>query len=459
MFVAGLNPVAAQALELGFHALLSAELSDNVNAANSPDEESGLTASGLIGIYGEQRSRNVDAGFTGEIETRRLLSDGDADFNTLTRFLGAADFSLSPRSWRWYVGDILGGVRVDNAVQTIDESTIARRNIFVTGPSFDYTVQGRSRTHARLQYVRQTEDADELETLYTASFRHEHETTPGSYFGISVGDIYTDLPANAAVAGLNSSDDYNRSTASIFWNRVTGLVELYGEAGSTHYDTDEESLDGFTTRLRITRRLGPKTAISLSLGRDLNDQTLSTIESLIASGSDAIAVRPEVAGFYEETRVGLSYTYQSTFTSVDLGVGLAQFDYRLLTSEVPNGLTADLEDHLQGSAFASLSRHLSNRLRGELGFSYERQDYDNRVDETDSILASALLVYRLSTSFELEGGLVHDSASGRLTRFPDGVGVEEAVDITENRATLGIRWAPPSRASQDMTVELKSLLP
>lgn len=452
-------PATAWSLDLGFEGRLTLDHSDNINSANSPDEEAGQTAGAVFGVYGEQKSRIVNAAFTGEIDTRREFSDGDSSYDTLTRFLGAAEFSLTPRSWRWYVGDILGGVRADNAVQTIDDTEVDRRNVFVTGPSFEYDVEGRSRTRARLLYVNQSEDNDDLETLYTATASYERDTTPGSYLGVRVGNIFTDIPDESENANIRQDGDFNRSTVAAYINRARGFVELYGELGVTRYDTDEESLNGLNARVQALRQLGPMTSVSISLSRDLNDQTLSTIESLIESGGDGVGVRPEVAGFFEETRLDIGYSFQSTNTSIDLGLGVAQQDYQLLGADSSSLiLEADSEDQLQGFATASMARRLSNRLRTELSFSYERQTYDNRVDETDSILASAQLIYSLSRSFELEGGVVHDSATGVLTRFNTGVGQEEDVDVTENRVIIGVRWAPPSRASQDLTVELKSLL-
>ena len=461
MLMVLLYPATAQSLDLGFEGLLSAESSDNVYGVNSPDEEDGVTVGVLLGVYGEQRSRMVDAAFTGEIDTRRIVSDDDPSFDTITRFLGAAEFALTPRSWRWYVGDILGGVRTDNAIQTIDDTTIDRRNVFVTGPSFEYDVEGWSRTRARLLYVNQTEDSDVLETLYTANASYERDTTPGSYLGIRGGNVFTDLPDESENPDLTQEGDFNRSTVAVYTNQSRRFLDLYGELGVTRYDADEESLNGLNAQLRAIRQLGPMTSISASLTRDLNDQTLSTVESLIASGGDAVGLRPEVAGFFEETRLDVRYSFQSTDTGVDVGVGVAQQDYQYTQLD----LSADIEDQQHGFAYGSLSRRLSSRLRTELAISYERQTYDNRDDETDSILASAQLIYRLSSSFDLEAGVVHDAANGVLTRYRPGVGDEEDVvgvaediDSTENRITIGLRWTPPSRASQDLTVELKSLL-
>jgi len=450
---------SATALDIGFEGLLSLETSDNVAGANSPDEEDGLIGGAQIGVYGEQRSRLVDAAFSGEIDTRRTDTEDDSDVNTVTRFLGAAEFYLTPRSWRWYVGDILGGVRTDNAIQPIDDNSVDRRNVFVTGPSFEYDVEGVSRTRARLLYVNQTEDNETLETLYNGSFSYERDTTSGSYYGFRLADIFTDLPEEANNTDDQTDEpDFNRLSSSVFWNRLRGFLEVYGEIGVTRYDADDETLDGLNAQLRATRTLGPQTSFSIALTRDLSDQTLSTIESLISSGGDAVGVRPEASGFFAETRLGLEYSFQSSWTSLDLGMGIAELDYKLLSIDADIAINANSEDQLQGFAYASVSRRISNRLRGEFSVNFERREFDNRRDESDSILATAHLIYRLSRSFELEGGIVHDTATGLRTRFNTGVGLEEDIDVTENRFTIGLRWAPPSRASQDLTVELKSLL-
>lgn len=458
LLLSALLAFPAQALDLGFEGRVALEHSDNIDSVNSPDEEAGQTANAVFGVYGEQRSRSLNAAFKGEIDTRSDVSEDDSSFDTLTRFLGAAEFSLTPRSWRWYVGDILGGVRTDDAVQTIDESDIDRRNVFVTGPSFEYDVEGRSRTRARLLYVNQTEESENLETLYSGTASYERDTTPGSYIGIRAGNVFTDLPEESENPDIRQEGDFNRSTLAVYTLRERGFLQLFGELGVTRYDADEESLDGFNARAEATRQLGPLTSISLSLSHDLNDQTLSTVESLIASGGDSVAVRPEVAGFFEETRLELGYSFQGTDTSVDVGAGVSRQDYRLLGADAALGLDADGQDQFQSFAFGALSKRLSLRLRSELSVSYERETFDNRNDETDSILATAMLFYSLSRSFELETGLVHDSASGLITRFNTGAAVEEDVDVTENRFIIGLRWAPPSRASQDLTVELKSLL-
>lgn len=443
----------ALALDIGFQGLFYAQASDNINGDNSPDEEAGSSAGGVISVFGEQKSRLVDAAFSGELDTRRVLSEDNTKFSTVSRFLGAAEFYITPRSWRWYVGDILGGIRDDNAVQNIDDSKADRRNVFVTGPSFAYDVSGVSSTRARALYVNQIEEDDQIESLYIADFSYSRTTTPGSYFGFRVGNIYTDIPANSDRV---SGDDYNRSGASVYVNQLSGFLTLYGEIGVTRYDTEDESLNGLNAIASATRLLGPQSSITARLTRSLNDQTLSAVESLIGSGGEGVALRPETAGIFAENRLTLDYSLQASVTSFDAGVGLVQQDYRLLSADA--NLSADGEDQVQSFAYAALGNRLSERLRGELGISYQRQEYDNRADESDSILASAQLIYRLSRSFELEGSIAHDTATGTRTRFNTGVAEEQEIDVTENRFRIGVRWSPPTRASRELTVQLKSLL-
>lgn len=437
------------------------ESSDNVEGANAPDEQDGIIQSVVLGVYGEQRSQRVRAAFSGELDTRKTSTSDDSDINSISRFLGAAEFKLTPRSWTWYVGDILGGVRTDDALQPIDDANIERRNVFVTGPAFEYTRQGVSRTSARALYVNQTQNDDELEDLYTVNFSHERDLTPGSYFGFRLGNIYTDLPENTDtdLEDLESEDDFNRATMGVFYNRRIGFLNLFGEVGVTRYDAEDESLDGLNAELRATQELGPQTSASVFIERDLSDQSLNAVESLVQSGDTAVGVAPNASGFFTETRIGAEYSFQGTDTVVNLGIGIAELDYALLSGGAQiASINIDGEDRQQGFASAAWSSRLSDQLRSELSINYEAQEFNNRVDNSDSVLLRAQLIYEVTRSFDLQLGISHDNASGIRTRFDEGVSREEDIDVTENRFSVGLRWAPPSRASQELTVELKSLL-
>jgi len=442
-------PGVAAALDLGFEALLSVDGSDNIDAISEGDSEREITDGTVgfaqFGVYGEQQGRIVRGAFSGEIENRRQFGD-DEDVSTLTRFLGAADVAITPRSFSWYVGDILGGVRQDNAVQPINDTETRRRNVFVTGPAFVYDIDAFTSTRARLLYVNQSEDDVELESLYNASISWEREYAPGSLWGLRVGDIFVDKPSDS------NEVDFNRSTGSVFWGRERRRLNLYVELGGTRYDADEETLNGFNAQVDATWRLSPQQKVTTSFGRDLQDQTLSTVESLIGDGA---ARQPEADGFFDETRLELNYTFQTSIATLEVGTGVTDSDYRLLAGEVGS---ANDQDQFASEVYGYLSRGLTPRLRVQFGLSYERLSYDNRPDETDSVLASTDLVYRLSRSFQFEAGYRFNRADGLRTNPGNDTATDFDIDLTENRVNVGLRWAPPSRANKDLTIELKSLL-
>jgi len=177
----------AVALDVGFESLLSVTASDNVNGANKGSQIDGRSAEveGQVGniqfgVFGEQKGTRLKGGFAGEIISRRRLDDPDANFSSITQFLGAAELKITPRSFSWYVGNILGSVRSDDGLQSIDLADDERRNVFVTGPQFVYELDSFSRVNANIQYVNQTQDDVTLETLINSNANWSFDTDNGN---------------------------------------------------------------------------------------------------------------------------------------------------------------------------------------------------------------------------------------------------------------------------------------
>ncbi len=454
-----------QALEMGFEGVLSYELRQNTDDIN-PDDEIGNAdsefANGLLAVFGEQRGVKLNAGFSAEIETERDLSDdGNAAVNTETRFIGAADYAVTPRTLRWYFGDLLTGVRNDDTVRLADDLDQDSRNIFITGPSYQSVVQGFSTTEARLFFVHQMEDDEEIEALYNFRASYQRDTTVGSFYGVEFNDIFTSVPEdiNQDLGFVGEEDgDFNRASITAFTNRASQFSELYGEIGVTQYDTDDESLNGLTAEVRSTRFLGPRTTFTASLSHSLNDQALNTVEALIQGGGDDAGLQPEVDGIFEESRLDIAYSFDRPTSEFEFGLGIAQLNYRLLTGSAGDNIEIDGEDRNLGTVIASYAKTHSARLTGVYTAEYEREEFINRTDESDAFLLTANFNYRLTRSFVLEFSLEFDAAEGLNTRGNADNPVQIEIDETESRAILGVRWAPPTRASRELTVQLNSLL-
>lgn len=465
--VVGASCSSVAALEMGFEGLLSYEFrqnTDDVNIDDGPIPDTKV-ANGILTVFGEQRSRVLSAGFSGELETERNLDDENDNVSTVTRFVGAADLAITPRTFHWYFGDVLASVRNEDTIRIADDLNENSTNVFVTGPTYESVIEGVSATEARLFYVHQSQDDEELESLYNFSVRHQRDTTVGSFYGIRFNDIYTAVaedPDFDPTLGAAPDEDFNRMTLAIFSNRAREYSELYGELGATRYDTDNESITGLTAGLRYTKILGPRTTFNTGITHTLNDQTLNTIEALLINGGDDAGLQPEVDGIFAETRIDARYQVDLPRSEFELNVSLAQLGYKALTGDAANFLAVDGEDQNQGTVTAVYSKEFGPRWAGSLTGAFERAEYINRADTTDAVLITGVLGYTLTRSLNLEFSLIYDAGEGLRTRFTQAgdtvVSNEIEIDESETRASIGIRWAPPTRASRELTLQLNSLL-
>ena len=459
---------AAQSLEIGFEGFLSYEMRQNTDEGSTdgvnnfdeplPDTDFG---NGLIGVFGEQRSRLFSAGFSGELETQKNLTDDDAPYNTDSRFIGAGEFAITPRTLRWYFGDILTGIRNDDAVRLADDINEDTINVLVTGPSYQSEVEGVSSTSARLFYVHQSEDDEEVQSLYNFSVSHQRDTNAGSFYGVRFNDIYTAVVENPdedpALVDLED-DDFNRMELSLFSSRIREFSEIYAEIGATRYTTENDTTEGLTAALNTTRTLGPRTTLSAGIEHSLNDQALNTIEALFVGGGDDAGLQPEIDGIFAETRINVNYVYEKRNSALEFGLSVAKLDYRLLTGNAAESIDIDGEDQYQGVVNASFAKNYTNRLRGVFSLAYEQEEFINRTDHSEAMLVGADLIYTLTRSLDLEFSLTYDTGEGVTTQGTVDDFIENIVDETETNATIGIRWVPPTRASRELTVEINSLL-
>lgn len=449
-FVAS-TPVLA--LDIGLEASARVEASDNVGGDIIGEEEDGQLGFILLDVYGEQRGRLFQAGFSGELEARQELSDPDNDPTTLNNFFGAANVFLTP-AFSWYFGNVLGTVQTSDELLTFEDADTERRNVFVTGPSFNFDFNSFSSVNAEVLYFNQTQNDVDLAELVTAQFEWRQDTQGGNTFGIEASDIYTNEPDDNDIAIGQLTSDTNRLSASVFWERNRGLLSWFASIGGTNFQTDEDSVNGVNAELRINRRLGPQTDLAFSVATDLTSENISTIDSLIADGAGVI---PESAGIFRSHTASLVYSTTTTFNTIELGVRGSASEFELLDDL--GGLDdPTLDDNITISTFGVLSRRLAPRVNLDLGIEFENQRFSNVDDDVDSIRASVLLGYQITQSFSLSAGLRTTRSEGINTRDNISIAADGSFETEENRALVQLTWAPPSRASQEPVIQLKQLL-
>lgn len=444
--------VPAHALDIGLEASARVEASDNVSGSVEGTEDEGQIGYLLLGVFGEQRGRIFEAGFSGELETRQVLDDDDSNPTTLNNFFGAANVLLTP-TFSWYFGNVLGTVQTSDELLSFEDEDTERRNVFVTGPSFNYAINSTSEVTAEVLYFNQEQNDVELAQLVTARFGWRQDTDGGNTFGIDVDDIYTDEPTTDNGFGLNP--DTNRFSASAFWERSRGRLAWFASLGGTRFEVDDAGgVSGVDAEFRLSRRLGPQTDVTFSIGTDLTDENISTIDSLLDDGAGLL---PEAAGIFQGHRASLVYNTSSTFNTYEVGVRGSATEFQLV-DEVGALDDPRLDDNVTVSLFGVISRRLGRRMNLDLALEFENQRFSNLIDETDSIRASALLSYQINQSFSISAGLRTARSEGISTRENISLVADGSFETDENRALVQLRWAPPSRATQEPVVQLKQLL-
>lgn len=444
---------SVHALDLGLEAALRLEASDNVDQLSEGEEEVGQIGFASFEVFGEQRGRFLQGGFSGELQTRRELSDEDDNPSTLNNFFGGLNLQLSP-AFSWYAGNVLGSVRVGDGILPTDEDEVTqRRNVFVTGPTLNFEIDAFRRFNAEILYFNQNQSDRDLAQLVTAQFDFSQDTDGGNTFGFAFSDIYTDEPDSSEDGEVFASDS-NRISGALFWERDRGRVLWYAEVGATQFDVDDESIAGANLAFRVARQLSAVSTLEFGIGTDLSDQNISAIDSLLDDGS---GVETEAPGIFQSTVASLIYNNNGARNSYQLGVSAEDSQFQTLQTVVSD-IDPTLEDSVVLALFGSVSRFITPRISADAGFRYENERFDNLDDESDSVAASVRVDFALTESFTLGVGARTSFATGINTREFVGGNAEGEFDITENRAVFELRWAPPSRATREPVVQLKQLL-
>lgn len=453
---------SAYALDIGFEGALSVTDTDNFGGINTGPGDvevpGGMTNELSLGVFGEHTARRYTGGFDANILIRNRTSDDDTSSdNTITRFLGALEYSITPRGLSWYFGDVLGTVLPEGQLQAldIDNDDLVRRNVFITGPELNFELDEASRINARLLYVNQSDDRDiELETVYSLSAGYESELSSADRWGWLLSDIFTQNPEVDSLTQVQESD-YNRLSAGLYWGRARAINEYYLQAGLTRYTVDDDTVDGASIQGIFTRALSPQSSVSFSVGQDLSDATLTGIEALTSEG---VATEDNVDAIVLETSVTMEYRFDSAFMALDAALGYRESDYQLLFAEDQAFTDPNLEDTTGFFGSLVLFRRISDVLSGSAEVSFIHEEAVNTGLQQDSLLASLSLEYALSSSWSVEGGVSHGFDEGIENALNGDAFSESPFEQEENRVFLALRWAPPTRATKDSVLELKSLI-
>jgi hypothetical protein len=213
------------------------------------------------------------------------------------------------------------------------------------------------------------------------------------------------------------NEDYERDSLQVGYRISGGRTNLNAAIGYTEIGGDQTS-DGWTAHLDLTRRISPASTLSVFATRDVGDAT------------DKFRTGPD-----RRTPIESSTEIASADVYVSWTAGIG-WDFRQARTHLALGASASKETHDANPALdrsstganATFERLITPLLSLSVGASYRSEDYDTTALENDIIKASGGLSWRVGRRLAL---------SLYYSRY-DQDSTDEGATFTENRTELSV---------------------
>jgi len=351
---------------------------NNIDRAPSGRDET-IASVGLRFSMVEQR-RLLDLDVVGDFSWLDYLDD-TFDSELVGAATGRARMQLLEDRIHWSIEDSFGQTRRDLFTPP---STNNRENInyFATGPDLRFPL-GRA--------------TDIL--LWGRYGRVDYEFTPADTTRFSAGTSLERRVANAARVSIDvgteqiepdsstTQSSYERNAAFLRYAVEGSRTTIVLDAGFNEIRGGGFDDSGAMLHLQFIRSIGSRSRWTLGLGRELTDagSTLRPVAGqipslVVATGSLSQNVLP-----FERHYVETDWTISGRVTSLSIRGTWGDENYE-------QGGTLDRQ---RVSLGLSLTRQLSARLSGNVGATYERNEFEDPFGENNALNAEAGLTWTL----------------------------------------------------------------
>lgn len=326
--------------------------------------------------------------------------------------------ALVPERFNWAVTDTFGQVATD-PLQPVTSRNRGNVNVFSTGPDLRlrlgdataFTLGGR---YNDVSFARANTDYDG----WTAMAAVVRQLSSLSSVSLAASRERVDYDL-AALPSYDLDQVYVQYLAT----GVRTTLDL--SAGTSRIRRDVGSEQEPLLRLNITRKLTPRSTLTLGLQRGL------------LTGGEVFRNLSDLApGTVSQGAVGdsalqslYSATWKTTWTQTTL-----QLDAVYGKDDFSTANTRDVERRTFG---VRLDRQFTPRFSGSVGVRYDNRDYYSLAREQDDTQFVASLEHRLTEAWS---AVLEYQSSGRDDTLPAG-------QYDENIVFLTLRWAPRRAAA------------
>jgi hypothetical protein len=375
--IAALAIAPAARAELEYGVEVGAGYSDNVFRNSTNEIESKIATAGLDLRWRETR-RRFDADVVTDLTFNHYLEDG-IDDHLAGNAEALMNFGIIPDRLTWTVEDTFGQTQQDPLVPASPE-TLEFINVLSTGPNLLFRLGGAALLQLNGRYtLTEYEDSP-----------YDSERTGGGVALIRELSSRSQISLNANHQDTDYKDpgnlDFSMRTASVRYEVEAARTEISSEFGYSWVERDlagAEELSEPLIRLEIRRNIAQSSILSLRVSSQLSDSAEAargTADIIDIGGQPGVGVA--TASTFENKSATLAWQLDRPRTSIDVSANWEEDEYA-------DEASLDRERIMYG---ASVTRHLTNRLRvrGGLFLSNEQYLIDNsESDETRFLVGVA----------------------------------------------------------------------
>ncbi len=370
-----ISSVAQAELEYGVE--VGVGHSDNVYRRNVDVVESTIATAGLDLNWRETR-RRLDADVMADLTFNHYLENGIDD--QLTGNANAlVSFGLIPERLTWTLEDTFGQTQQDPLLPATPES-LEFINVLSTGPNVMFRLGGAALLQLNGRYtLTEYEDSPFDSTRTGGGLALIRELSSRSQLSLNANEYETDYkdPGNL---------DFTMRSAYARYALEASRTEISTELGYSWVDRDlpgAEELSEPLIRIDVRRNVSQSSYLNLRLASQLSDAAdaaRGASEIIDVGGEPGVGVA--TASTFENKSATLAWELERPRTSINVSVNWEEDEY-----------TDDADLNRERMMYgASITRHLTNRLRVRGGAFLSSEEYaldGSESDETRLLLGAA----------------------------------------------------------------------
>lgn len=381
---------------------------DNVRLTPTDTRSDTISTVGFDLDLNEQR-RYFEADVAANLDYLDYLRDSYSP-GVIGNFLGDARVNLFPQRLTWDFSDNFGQQQI-NPLAPVTPANRENVNYFSTGPDLTLPLGSVLQMLLDVRYSNVRYQTSPLSNnRYSEGAGLRRELSPNSYVSLNVEDEEIHFDRS------DINPDYDQQEAYFRYHGEGIRTKLDVELGVERLQLPEGSTSLPMARAEATRQLSPFMSLTFTGGHEYSDagDDFRLMQTLGGANLVTQAVQPTYSPF-KNNYVTLAWKYTRERTGFGFQVGHFTLDY-VAHSALSNALNEE-----RTTFAANATRHLTPNLEADVIFSFQRDDFEQAVGNSNLLTGTLQLTWRASRRVSIVSEYDHARRQSelRITQYQD----------------------------------------